>query len=35
MVTLYAVSRCSDGKHPAASALIRQMAEQARQLLER
>ncbi len=35
MVTLYAVSRSSDGKHPAASALIRQMAEQARQLLAR
>ncbi|WP_443192444.1 LysR family transcriptional regulator [Pseudomonas indica] len=34
-VTLYAVSRSSAGRHPAASALIRQMAEQARQLLER
>lgn len=35
MVSLYAVSRSSDGLHPAARALIRQMAEQARQLLQR
>ena len=34
-VTLYALSRSSAGLHPAASALIRQMAEQARQLLQR